>query len=423
MRLLSEEASSAAHGPTTAASKSYQPLSLDYLVDPYPALAQLRRSEPVFFSPELGAWIVTRYETVKSVLRDTTRFSAMIVSDPLKPMCPMAKSLIQDSEFNVPPMLVNNDPPSHTRYRKFFSEPLQRPRLLALEPFIRETVGRYLDRMEQAQRPADLIQALTWDVPALVLFKLLGVPKEDVPKVKAWADSRVVLTWGWPTDEEQIRLAKGAVDYYRYAATLVQKKAENPTDDYLSDLIRLRNNDDGVMSLMEITGTAFNLLFAGHETTSSASSSLFLSLLRNRDIWDAVCRRELPLASVVEEGLRYEAPVHAWRRKAKEDVVLDGVTVPAGSRLLLVFGAANRDEDVFEDPDSFDPTRKNVQQHVAFGSAPHFCLGAPLARLEIQIMLEQLSQRFRTLRLVDGQELEYVPNTAMRALRRLMVTW
>lgn len=423
MRLLSEEAATAVDGPITAASQSYSPLSVDYLQNPYAHLAKFRETEPVFFSPELGAWVVTRHETVKQVLRDSERFSAMIVSDPLKPMCPMAKSVIQNSEFDVPPMLVNNDPPSHTRYRKFFSAPLQRPRLLKLEPFIRSTVSQYLDRFEQSERPADLIKALTWDVPALVLFELMGVPKEDVEKVKTWADSRVVLTWGRPTDEEQTRLAKGAVEYYRYAAALVQSKVDNPTDDYLSDLIRLRNGDDNVMSLREITGTAFNLLFAGHETTSGSSASLFLTLLQNRDLWDSICRGETPIAPVVEEGLRYESPVHAWRRKAKEDIVLDGIKVPAGSRLQLVIGAANRDGEVFENPDSFNPERKNLHNHVAFGSGLHLCLGAPLARLEIQIMLELLSQRLPGLRLVDDQDLEYVPNTAMRALRQLMVTW
>lgn len=423
MRLLSEEAARTVDGPITAASHQYLPFSDEYLQNPYPFLATLRQSEPVFFSPELGAWIVTRHETVKQVLRDSARFSAIIVSDPLTPMCPMARSIVQNSEFDVPPMLVNNDPPSHTRYRKFFGQPLNRPRLLKLEPFIRDTVGEYLDRLELSKRPADLIQGLTWDVPALVLFELMGVPKQDVSKVKAWADSRVVLTWGRPTEAEQIRLAQGAVEYYRYAAQLVQSKAANPTDDYLSDLIRLRNNDDSMMSMREITGTAFNLLFAGHETTSGASASLFLTLLRNRSLWEAVCRGDVNPSAVVEEGLRFESPVHAWRRQAKEDVELDGVKVPAGSRLQLVIGAANRDDSVFADADTFNPARKDVQNHVAFGSGLHLCLGAPLARLEIQIMLELLSQRFPNLQLVENQELEYVPNTAMRALRRLMVTW
>jgi cytochrome P450 len=366
---------------------------------------------------------VTRHETIKGILRDIKRYSALIVSDPLKPLCPHARNMIAKSDFNVPPMLVNNDPPSHTRYRKFFAEPLQRPRMLALEPFVRQTVAAYLDLMEKAARPVDLVSALTWDVPALVLFKLLGVPEEDVAKVKAWADSRVVLTWGRPTDEEQIRLSAGAIDYFNYSAALVQRKLTAPGDDYISDLLRARDGDDSKMSLNEITGIAFNLLFAGHETTSSAAANMFSTVLQKRELWDAIVRGEQPVAPVVEESLRFDPPIQAWRRLAKEDVVLDGVTVPAGSRLLLVLAAANRDPAVFENPDEFDPGRKNLPQHLAFGMGLHFCMGAPLARLEIEIMLELLSQRLPGLRVVPGQERSYTPNTSFRALRQLMVTW
>ena len=228
MRLLSTEASAPASGPITAASDQFHPFDPDYLQDPYPTLAALRGSEPVFFSPELGSWVVTRHETIKAMLRDVKRYSALIVSDPLKPLCPHARELIQQSSLDVPPMLVNNDPPSHTRYRKFFAEPLQRPRLLSLEPFVRETVAAHVDRLAQSARPADLVAGLTWDVPALVLFKLLGVPPEDVARVKQWASSRVVLTWGRPTDEEQVRLSAGAIDYFEYSKNPLWNVCKRP---------------------------------------------------------------------------------------------------------------------------------------------------------------------------------------------------
>lgn len=423
MRLLSTEASAAVSGPVTPASGMFDPFEPTFLRDPYPTLAHLRGSEPVFFSPSLGSWVVTRHETIKGILRDTRRYSALIVSDPLKPLCPHARGMIQQSGFDVPPMLVNNDPPSHTRYRKFFAEPLQRPRLLSLEPFIRATVASYIDRLEQAPRPADLVAGLTWDVPALVLFELLGVPPEDVAKVKEWADSRVVLTWGKPTDEEQVRLSSGAIDYFNYSKDLVNRKLTEPGDDYISDLLRARGGDDEKMSLHEISGIAFNLLFAGHETTSSAAVNMFSAVLQRRDLWERICSGEQPAAPVVEESLRFDAPIQAWRRLAKEDVVLDGVPVPAGSRLLMVFSAANRDPAVFEHPDDFDPSRKNLPQHLAFGQGLHFCMGAPLARLEVEVMLEQVAKRLPGMTVVPGQEPHYVPNTSFRALRKLMVTW
>lgn len=423
MRLLSTEASSAAVGPVTDASGRFDPFEPEYLLDPYPTLASLRSSEPVFFSPDLGTWVVTRHETIKGILRDVKRYSALLVSDPLRPLCPHAREKIRRSGFDVPPMLVNNDPPSHTRYRKFFAEPLQRPRMLALEPFIRKTVADYLDRLEAAPQPADLVTALTWDVPALVLFELLGVPRQDVAKVKEWADSRVVLTWGRPSDEEQMRLSSGAIDYFNYAKALVEKKLVEPGDDYITDLLRARAGDDAKMSLHEISGIAFNLLFAGHETTSSAAVNLFANVLPRRDLWARICSGEQAAAPVVEESLRFEAPIQAWRRRAREDVVLDGITVPAGSRVLMVFAAANRDPAVFADPDAFDPGRKNLPQHLSFGQGLHFCMGAPMARLEVEVMLEQVAKRFPAMTVVPGQERQYTPNTSFRALRQLLVTW
>jgi cytochrome P450 len=423
MRPLSTDASSLAQGPVTAASARFDPFEAGYVQDPYPTLAQLRESEPVFFSPSIGSWVVTRFETVKAILRDTQHYSALLVSDPLKPLCPHARAVIADSGFNVPPLLVNNDPPSHTHYRAFFGAPLTRERIAALRPFIERTVDAYLDRLAAGPRPADLVAGLTWDVPALALFRLLGIPAEDVARVKEWASSRVVLTWDRPSDEEQVQLSSGAVEYYRYAHALVQHKVDEPGDDYISELIRLRAGDDAKASLHEIGAIAFNLLFAGHETTSSAAANLFKAVLPRRDLWGAIVRGDQPLAPVIEEALRMDPPVQAWRRQAREDVVLDGVRIPAGGRILMMFAAANHDPQQFPEPDAFTPGRRNALQQVAFGTGAHFCLGAPLARLELEVMLQRVAARLPTLDLVPGQDFPYTPNTSFRALRRLMVTW
>lgn len=423
MRPLSNEASSQAQGPITEASRRFDPFDPGYVIDPYRTLAELRGSEPVFFSPAIGSWVVTRFDTVKAVLRDTQRFSAKIASDPLTPLCPHARGIIADAGFDVPPLLVNNDPPSHTHYRAFFGAPLTRERLQALKPFTERTADLYIDRMLAGPKPADLVAGLTWDVPALVLFQLLGVPAEDVARVKEWASSRVVLTWGRPTETEQVALSSGAVAYYRYAHDLVRRKAEALQDDYIGDLLRARNGDDAQATMHEIGATAFNLLFAGHETTSSAAANLFKAVLADRRLWQAICAGEQPLGPVVEESLRIDPPVQAWRRLATEDVVLDGVAIPAGSRLLLAFAAANHDPQQFPEPDSFTPGRRNVLQQVAFGAGTHFCLGAPLARMELEVLLRHVSTRMPNLALLPDQDFPYTPNTSFRAMRRLMVTW
>lgn len=426
MRPLSTDASSQARGPITPASERFKPFDPEFVRDPYPVLNELRESEPVFFSPEIGSWVVTRFETVKAVLRDTQRFSALIASDPLTPLCPHARNIITEAKFDVPPMLVNNDPPSHTKYRSFFGAPLTRERLQSLKPFTERTVDSYIDRMLAGPQPADLVAGLTWDVPALVLFELLGVPAEDVARVKEWASSRVVMTWGRPTEAEQVDLSTGAVAYYRYALDLVRKKADALQDDYISDLLRAHNANedaDSEVTMHEIGATAFNLLFAGHETTSSATANMFKAVLADRKLWKAICAGEQPLGPVIEEALRFDPPVQAWRRQAKEDVVLDGVTIPAGSRILMEFAAANHDPQQFPEPDVFTPGRRNVLQQVAFGAGTHFCLGAPLARLEMEVMLRRVAARMPELALVPDQSFPYTPNTSFRALRRLLVTW
>jgi cytochrome P450 len=423
MRLLSTEASSEAQGPITRASGRFDPFASDYLTNPYPTLQELRSSEPVFYSPDLGSWIVTRYETIKTILRDPQRFSASIVSDPLTPLCPHARQMAKDSGFHVPPLLVNNDPPTHPRYRAFFGAPLSRTRLQSLHPFVEKAVAEHLDRLAQGPQPADLVAGLTYEVPAFALFQLLGIPSEDVPKVKEWAASRLVLTWGRPTEQEQITLTKGAIDYYHYAHALVQEKLKNPADDYISDLIRLRDGDDAKATLHEIGTTCFNLLFAGHETTSSAAANMFKAVLSDPELLTSIRSGEQRLSAVVEEAIRMDPPIQSWRRLVKKEVTLDGITLPAGSRLLMMFAAANHDPEQFENPEEFCPTRRNVMQHVSFGAGAHFCLGAPLARMEMEIMLQQVIQRFPGIKLLPNQQFSYVPNTAARALRQLMVTW
>ncbi len=423
MRLLIDEAAVQTGAPITPASAQFDPFAPDYVADPYAKLRTLRESEPIFYSPELSAWVVTRHETVRNVIRDVARFSSSIVSDPLRPMCPNARKVLQDAAFNVPPLLVNNDPPDHSRVRRFMGTPFQIPRLNALEPFTRETVGLHLDRMMAGPQPADLVKGLTWDVPALVLFKLIGIPASDVDRVKGWAESRVALTSGRPSDDEQVRLARGAAEFYQYSLALVEDKLRHPTDDYTSDLIRLRDGDDAKASLNEIAGHVFNLLFAGHETTSSAAANTFLALLQNREQWQRLCAGEIKASQVAEEGLRFEPPVQARRRLVKQDVELEGHKIPAGSKLFIMVASANRDPQRFEEPDQFCPGRPDVQQHLSFGAGIHLCMGAPLARQELSVMLDEVSRRMPGLRMVPDQALLYTPNTSFRGLRKLLVSW
>jgi cytochrome P450 len=252
---------------------------------------------------------------------------------------------------------------------------------------------------------------------------LLGIPDEDVPQVKDYADSRVVLLWGRPTAEEQTRLTQGALDFFRYTTKLVHARMEQLEEDYPSQLLRQRGGDDAKASIRDIIAVTFNLLFAGHETTSSASANILSAILSRRELWQGLVDGSIDIPKLVEEGLRFDPPVQAWRRLATEDVVLDGVNIPAGSHLLLHFAAANRDPERFERPEVYNPVRENAGQHTSFGVGAHFCLGATLAKVEIETMIRQLAERLPDMRLAPDQTPVYLPNTSFRGLRRLLVEW
>jgi cytochrome P450 len=295
-------------------------------------------------------------------------------------------------------------------------------RVAAMESLVRELSIRFVEERLSTGR-ADLIRALAWDLPALVIFRVLGIPDEDVARVKAGAESRLLLMWGRPTEDDQIRLVQGMAAFWRYAESLVARRAEHLEDDFTSDLLRARDGDLAVLSHQEVTQIVYELLFAGHETTTGLIGNAARRLLTERDAWAEVCRDRSLIPNAVEEVLRFDSSVIAWRRKTTQAVEIGGVPVPADANVLLLLGSANRDPAVFEDPDRFDIHRRNAKEHLSFGYGTHYCLGAPLARLETLVVLEELSARLPSLRLTPGQILRVQPNTTFRGPLSLFVEW
>jgi cytochrome P450 len=291
-----------------------------------------------------------------------------------------------------------------------------------MEPFVRELTGRFLEERLSSGR-ADLVRDLAWDLPALVIFRVLGIPDEDVPRVKAGAESRLLLMWGRPSEDEQVRLARGMAAFWRYAETLVASRAEQPRDDFTSDLLLARDGDLPALNHQEVTTIVYALLFAGHETTTGLIGNAMRRLLTERPAWGEICGNPALIPNAIEEVLRFDSSVIAWRRRTTQAVEIGGVPVPAEANLLLLLGSANRDSAVFEDPERFDIHRQNAREHLSFGHGAHFCLGAPLARLEARVVLEELSARLPSLRLVPGQTLRFQPNTTFRGPLSLLVEW
>jgi cytochrome P450 len=411
-------------GPGGAQSLAgrFDPFHDPYLADPYPFFAQARAATPAFYSPDLYAWVVTRYHDIRHILQTPRLFSAANTLAPLQPICPAAGRLLAEGGFRPVPTLTNSDPPGHSRVRRLTNAAFTPRRVAAMEPFVRELTGRFL-KQRLASGRADLVRDLAWDLPALVIFRVLGIPDEDVPRVKAGAASRLLLMWGRPGEDEQVRLAQGMAAFWRYAEALVARRAEQPRDDFTSDLLLARDGDLPALSHQEVTQIVYELLFAGHETTTGLIGNALRRLLTERHAWEEICRDAALIPNAVEEVLRFDSSVIAWRRKTTQAVEVGGVPVPAGANLLLLLGSANRDPAVFEDPDRFDIRRRNAKDHLSFGSGAHFCLGAPLARLEARVVLEELSARLPGLRLLPGQALRFQPNTTFRGPLSLLVEW
>ena len=378
-----------------------------------------RSQEPVTYLEEIDFWAVTRHADIKQILNDTENFSAEITLNPLLPLHDSVVEFLKQRKFAVFPVLSNNTTESHPRIRRQTQRAFSPVRIKKLESYIRQLVHEAVDSFEQ-DKHADLVGQMVYELPALVLFKLLGIPDEDVAEIKGWADKRLLLTFGKLDEAGQLEAAREIADYWDYCVQHVQRKVREPGDDLPSDMLA---NSDEPLSHEEITCVMFGLLLAGHETTTNASANTLHVLLEHRDAWTAICEDPGKIPDAIEESLRYRPSVVAWRRLVRQPVTVAGVDLEPGSRLLLFLASANRDENLFEDGETYDIERKNARDHIAFGFGQHFCLGAPLARYELQIILEELSQRLPNLRLSESCEYNPIETIQFRGPQTLNVVW
>jgi cytochrome P450 len=225
--------------------------------------------------------------------------------------------------------------------------------------------------------------------------------------------------------EEQAHAARELASFWQYALALVEARTKSPGDDFVSALVKARDvdGDNDALELPEATSIMLMMLFAGHETTTNLLGNSFRWLLANRTSWEAICHESGLIPNAIEEVLRFDSSVITWRHKAKQAVEIGGVAVPAQANLLLLLGSANRDPAVFADPDRFDIQRPNARDHLSFGYGVHNCLGAPLARLEARVVLEEVSRRLPALRLAGNTTLEFPASISMRGPQCLQVAW
>lgn len=377
-----------------------------------PLYARLRAEEPLIrvrLAYGEDAWLATRYQDVRTVLGDP-RFSR-------------AAALERDEPRNRPEPgtggLLSMDPPEHTRLRKLVAKAFTMRRVEELRPRVREITDGLLDRMVGNGAPADLVEEFALPLPVTVICELLGVPYEDRGDFRTWSSAALSTT---ALSREQIQ--EYLQNLHDYMAGLVARRRAQPTDDLLGALVRARDEEDR-LSEDELVRLGVGLLIAGHETTATQIPNFVYVLLTHPDECARLRAEPELIPRAVEELLRYVplGTAAAFARYATEDVEVGDVLVRAGEPVLAVVASANRDETVFSDPDTLDLTRE-VNPHVGFGHGVHHCLGAPLARMELQVALDSLLRRLPGLRFaVPESELRWKTGMLVRGLTSLPVAW
>ena len=398
----------------------FDPLSPTFLADPFAVLASLPRETPVFYAPSIDYYVVTRYADIEAVFLDHETYSAAPAQLPLVQLVPEAAQILRAGGTTPQPSMVSLDPPAHTRLRGPTARAFTPRRVAQMAPQIRATVDQLLDTITPAA-PFDLVSTLTFPLPATIIFSFIGIPERDWPQLKEWCGHRASLAWGRPLPTEQVSHAENMTAYRGYLRAFVARKAQERDDTFTSALLAIHDEDPEALTQEEISSVLFSLSFAGHETTNYLIGNVVRRLLEAPARWDAVVADPTLIPGAVDETLRYDPSVPVWRRVTRRPVTLGGVDMPAGAKLFLWLAASGRDASVFPEPETFDLRRADASKTLAFGKGIHYCLGAALGKLEVQIALEALTHRFPRLRLVEGQAFSFHPNISFRGPQALWV--
>jgi cytochrome P450 PksS len=394
-------------------------LSPTFKANPYPIYAQLRESAPIHrveLPDGTGVWLVTRYADAAAVLKDE-RFiknwrnakTQEQIGD--LPQLPAGLEMLSHNMLDL-------DPPDHTRLRALVQKAFT-PRLIEqMRPRVQAIADELLDAVAD-QGAMDLIDVYAFPLPIIIIAEILGVPADDRDKFRAWSNASVSSH----TQEDFEKVVPLLLQFADYLRNLFAARRAQPRDDLISALLQAEEQGD-TLSEAEVFGMVFLLLVAGHETTVNLIGNGTLALLTHPDQLAKLRADPALIKSTVEELLRYDGPVEqTTERYAREDIAIGDVVIPRGEMVLVVLGSADRDPAHFHDPDTLDITRAE-SAHLAFGKGIHFCLGAPLARLEGQIALSTLFRRLPNLRLAASpEELEWRPGLVLRGMKHLPVTF
>ena len=390
-----------------------------FFAEPFPVYAELQQEAPVYWCGKWNAWLVTRQADIMKLIRDTealsnTRRHTMLLRQ--LPEDDRARLTTLQKHFEGQG-LINSDPPKHTRLRRLSNKAFTPSLIEDMRPRIEGIVGDLVGRID-ATREFDLIEELAFPLPTIVIAEMLGAPPEDRDKFQVWSESITAFSQSGKIVVEKALVAQQSIiELTEYFRVLIQQRRAEPQNDLISMMAAVREEGQGFTD-EELFDTCVTLLIAGHETTTSLIGNGILELLRHPD--QLADLREDPslMKTTVEEILRHQSPVLAMHRRVTRDMEHDGVRFSEGDLVYFVLAAANRDPAVFSDPHRFDIRRSlKDNKHIAFGAGNHFCLGAPLSRMEGAIAFDALLRRFPDLRLAG--EPRWKSNVMVRFLQTL----
>ncbi len=395
---------------TVLTAPVYDPSDESTRRNPFPLYEALQLHDPVHWSEALRCWIITRYDDVRQVA-----LSPAMSSDRLRPFYESLKDERRDILSGVMRYLglwlVFKAPPEHTRLRKLLNSVFTLPMVQSMEPQIRDTVRHIFDAVDEGQQ-IDFMTDIAVLLPAYVILDMLGVPRGDFTMIKAWSDDLRLFIGTSKGEEDKYRKAREGADHMSaYFREVILQRQRQPGDDVISKMIAA-SDAQGAMTEDELVACCMLILFGGHETTTNLLGSAVVSLLDNPAQLQRLQQQPELIDLAVEEFLRYDGPSNSIARVVATEHELHGKQLKAGDRVFAMINAANRDPRRFERPHELDLGR-TPNRHLTFGQGLHFCLGAPLARLEAKVCLGELVQRYPQMRYGSG-EVEWIDALVMR---------
>ena len=421
-----------AHDDTARRAEDPIPLSDESLLDPavqadpFPYYEQLRTQQPVLRMPGTGFYVLTRYEDLRAILRDTETFSNTLDLEELsgeraKTLGALFHQRLAEQGWPHVPTLHQSDPPEHTRYRRLLNKVFSPGRVRQMIPDVQRICDQLIDAFAGRGR-CEFVQEFAFPLPGIVISEQLGLAAGEIGTFRRWADAMLAPAQGLLTDEDTaIAYADIEAEAQHYLADVFAARRAHPTGDLISALVAASEEEERPLSMPELQNLLQQLITGGYITTADAITSAMWLLIENPEQAQLLRADPSLIKTFAEESLRMLAPVQGLFRKATRDVEIHGVPIPVGAILHVRYGAANRDAGAFAEPDAFDVTREHVMRHMSFGQGPHACVGAPLARQEIVTAFERLLARLDDLRLDRGRPVERNPGLLFYSFKALPI--